>query len=192
MKDEAAAPSTGASPGGRREFLYLATGAMAAAGGAAALWPLIDSLNPNADDIARLPVEYDLSSVLPGQRITVKWRNMDIFIARRTPEEIAKARAEDRTKLKDPEPDSARVQRAEWLIVYGYCTHLGCGLHGQAPGDHRGDFDGWFCACHASHYDTSGRVRNGPAPVNLIVPGYRFIGDETVEIGWWHKDDGPT
>lgn len=167
----------------RREFLYFATGAMTAVGGAAALWPLVDSLNPDADAIAKLPVEYDLSAVRPGQRITVKWRNLDIFIARRTPEEIARARAADHTKLKAPEPDSARVERPEWLIVYGYCTHLYCPLSGQAKGDFHGNFGGWFCNCHASHFDTSGRARSGPARVNLRIPPYRFVDASMIEIG---------
>lgn len=174
----------------RRNFLYFATGAVAAAGGTAALWPLIGSLNPDADAIAKLPVEYDLSAVRPGQRITLKWRNMDIFIARRTREEIARARADDHAKLKDPEPDGARVQHAEWLIVQGYCTHLGCALHGQSVEEHRGDFGGWFCPCHASHFDVSGRVRKGPAPENLVIPRYRFIDAATLEISWGRRGDG--
>lgn len=163
---------------------------MAATGSVAVLWPLIDSLNPNADAIAKLPFDYDLTAVRPGQRITVKWRNMDIFVARRTSEEIARARAGDDANLKDPEPDGARVQRAEWLIVQGYCTHLGCALHGQSVSEHRGDFGGWFCPCHASHFDTSGRVRNGRAPKNLVIPRYRFIDTGTLEISWGHRGGG--
>jgi len=174
----------------RRDFLCLATGAMAAAGGAVASWPLIDSLSPDADTIAKLPVEYDLRAVRPGQRVTVKWRNMDIFIARRTPEEIARARAGDHAKLKDPQSDSARVQRPDWLIVQGYRTHLGCELHGQTVEDHRGDFGGWICLCCASHFDTAGRVRKGPASKNLIIPRYRFVDAETVEISWGHRGGG--
>lgn len=162
---------------------------MAAMGSARVLWPLIDSLNPDADAMAKPPIEYNLSAVRPGQRITVKWRNMNIFIARRTSEEMARARADDHAKLKDPEPDSARVQHAEWLIVQGYCTYLGCELHGQSAVEHRGDFGGWFCPCHASHFDTSGRVRSGPAPGNLRIPPYRFVDETLIEIGGRHWKD---
>ena len=167
----------------RRDFLYLATGTAAAFGTAAALWPLIDSMNPAADVLALSSIEVDIEPIQVGQRITVKWRGQPVFIDRRTPEQVARAKAEDAADLKDPEPDAARVQRDEWLIVVGVCTHLGCIPLGQRPGDPLGDWDGWFCPCHGSHYDTSGRIRKGPAPKNLVVPDYEFATDTVVTIG---------
>ncbi len=167
----------------RRDFLYLATGAMGVVGAASFVWPLIDMMNPAADVLALASTEVDLSAIEVGQAITVKWRGKPVFIRRRTPQEIEQARNDDKADLKDPEPDSARVQRAEWLIVVGVCTHLGCIPLGQKPGDPRGDYGGWFCPCHGSHYDTSGRIRKGPAPRNLVVPGYAFLDDATVRIG---------
>jgi ubiquinol-cytochrome c reductase iron-sulfur subunit len=166
----------------RRDFLYLTAGAMAAVGTAAAVWPLIDSMNPAAD-MRAASAEADLEPIELGQRITVKWRGNPVFISRRTPEEIAKAKADDTAELPDPEPDGARVQRDEWLIVVGVCTHLGCIPTGQGPASPRGDWDGWFCPCHGSHYDTSGRIRKGPAPRNLVVPVYAFLNDLTLGIG---------
>jgi ubiquinol-cytochrome c reductase iron-sulfur subunit len=174
----------GTEPGGtRRDFLYLTAGAMAAVGTAAAVWPLIDSMNPAADVRALASVELDLEPLELGQRITVKWRGEPVFISRRTAAEIERARADDAAELPDPEPDSARVQRAEWLVVIGVCTHLGCIPKGQAPASARGQWDGWFCPCHGSHYDTSGRIRKGPAPRNLDVPVYAFLDDLTLSIG---------
>lgn len=167
----------------RRDFLYLATGTIAAAGTAAAVWPLIDSMNPSADILALSSFEVDVEPIAVGQRITVKWRGQPVFISHRTPEEIAKAKADDRADLRDPEPDKARVQRKEWLIVVGVCTHLGCIPLGQNAADPRGQWDGWFCPCHGSHYDTSGRIRKGPAPKNLIVPRYVFPDETMVLIG---------
>lgn len=167
----------------RRDFLYIATGAAGAIGVAAALWPFIDSMNPAADVRAVSSTEIDLSSFEPGQRVTVKWRGHPVFIDYRTPERIAAARADDTADLKDPEPDGARVQRAEWLVVVGVCTHLGCIPLGQAQGDPRGDHGGWFCPCHGSHYDMSGRIRKGPAPKNLAVPPYEFMNDLAIRIG---------
>ncbi len=167
----------------RRDFLYLTAGAMAAVGTAAAVWPLIDSMNPAADMRALASVEADLEPIELGQRITVKWRGNPVFISRRTPQEISKAKADDTAELPDPESDGARVQRDEWLVVVGVCTHLGCIPTGQKPGDLRGQWDGWFCTCHGSHYDTSGRIRKGPAPKNLVVPTYAFLNDMTLGIG---------
>ncbi len=167
----------------RRDFLYLTAGAMAAVGTAAAVWPLIDSMSPAAGMRALASAEADLEPIELGQRITVKWRGNPVFITRRTPEEIAKAKADDTAELPDPEPDGARVQRDEWLIVVGVCTHLGCIPTGQGPASPRGEWDGWFCPCHGSHYDTSGRIRKGPAPNNLLIPDYVFIDETTVKIG---------
>jgi len=167
----------------RRDFLYLATGAMGAVGTAIALWPLIDSMNPSADVLAVASTEVDLAPVAPGQRITVQWRGRPVFIDRRTPERIAQAQADDTARLPDPEPDAVRVQRTEWLVVVGICTHLGCVPLGQRSADPLGEFGGWFCPCHGSHYDTSGRIRRGPAPRNLDVPPYVFLSDAMIRIG---------
>ncbi len=167
----------------RRDFLYLVAGAMGAVGTGAAVWPLIDSMNPSAEVRALSTVEVDLAPIERGQRITVKWRGNPVFISHRTPEEIALANADDYSDLPDPEPDSARVEREEWLIVIGVCTHLGCVPVGQNPIDSKGGWRGWFCPCHGSHYDTSGRIRKGPAPRNLDLPKYEFLDDLMVRIG---------
>ena len=149
----------------------------------AAVWPLIDALNPSADVKALASVNIDLTDIAPGSRVTFKWRGKPIFVDRRTPETIARARAEDADALKDPERDADRVKRDEWLIVIGVCTHLGCIPLGQKEGDPFGNWGGWFCPCHGSHYDVSGRIRKGPAPRNLVVPPYRFLRDTLVRIG---------
>jgi ubiquinol-cytochrome c reductase iron-sulfur subunit len=167
----------------RRDFLNLAAGTTAAVGAAAAIWPLIHSMNPAADVRALAASEIDLAPIQLGQRITVKWRGQPVFIDRRTPERIAQAKADDTAVLKDPEPDSARVQREEWLIVVGVCTHLGCIPLGQKASDSRGAWGGWFCPCHGSHYDTSGRIRKGPAPKNLLVPPYELLDESLVRVG---------
>ncbi|MEC5292575.1 ubiquinol-cytochrome c reductase iron-sulfur subunit [Aurantimonas sp. C2-6-R+9] len=168
----------------RRDFLYIATGAMAAVGTAVALWPFIDSMNPAADVLALSSVDIDLSSVEIGQRITAMWRSRPVFIARRTPEEIARARADDNDPgLIDPATDASRVIQEEWLIVVGVCTHLGCIPLGQDPAAPHGDWGGWFCPCHGSVYDTAGRVRRSPAPRNLDVPPYEFLDNGAVRIG---------
>lgn len=167
----------------RRDFLYLVAGATGTVGAAAAAWPLIDNLNPTADVLALASIELDLSSIELGQRVTVKWRGKPVFVHRRTEQEIAKARADDTADLVDPEPDHLRVQRPEWLILVGICTHLGCVPLGQKAADERGEYDGWFCPCHGSVYDISGRIRRGPAPRNLKVPDYTFIDDMTLLVG---------
>jgi ubiquinol-cytochrome c reductase iron-sulfur subunit len=167
----------------RRDFLYVSTGSIAALGAAAALWPLVDSMNPSADVLAVSLTEVDVAPIELGHRITVIWRQQPVFIDHRTPEQIAAAQADDKADLKDPEPDSARVQRPEWLVVVGVCTHLGCIPIGQRPGESRGSWGGWFCPCHGSHYDTSGRVRKGPAPRNLVIPPYAFLADLRIQIG---------
>ena len=167
----------------RRDFLYLAAGAFAAVGGAAALWPFIDSMNPSADVLALSTTDVDLATVEDGQRVTVKWRGKPVFIDRRTPQEIEAARAVSLDELRDPQADAERVKNDPWLVVVGVCTHLGCIPLGQKQGESRGEFGGWFCPCHGSHYDTSGRIRKGPAPTNLPIPGYDFLDDNTVRIG---------
>lgn len=162
----------------RRDFLYVATGAFGAVGAAFAVWPLIDQMNPSADVLALSSIEVDLSSIEVGQSIKAVWRKQPVFIRHRTAEEIAEARADDDADLPDPERDEDRVQRPEWLILVGVCTHLGC-----IPIGDQGQFGGWFCPCHGSHYDKSGRIRIGPAPTNLAVPDYAFLDDHTVKIG---------
>jgi len=148
-----------------------------------ALWPVVDSMNPAADTLALASTEVDISKVAVGQAITVVWRGAPVFIRHRTPEEIAQARSVNWHDLRDPQSDESRVKKAEWLIVKGVCTHLGCIPLGTKPGQPRGDYGGWFCPCHGSHYDVSGRVRKGPAPKNLLVPPYIFVTDTLVRIG---------
>jgi ubiquinol-cytochrome c reductase iron-sulfur subunit len=176
-------PQHGEEGGTRRDFLYLATATMGAVGTAIAAWPFIESMNPAADVLALSSVEIDLAPVQVGQRVTVNWRGSPLFIDHRTPEQIARAQADDAADLPDPESDSARVEREEWLIVVGVCTHLGCIPMGQRAGDPVGRFGGWLCACHGSHYDTSARIRRGPAPKNLVVPPYEFLDGQMVKIG---------
>jgi ubiquinol-cytochrome c reductase iron-sulfur subunit len=167
----------------RRDFLLLTTSAVGAAGVASAVWPFIDSMNPAADVLALSTTEVDLSKIEEGQSVTVIWRGKPVFVRNRTAEEIEQAAKDDSAALVDPATDADRVQKAEWLVLLGVCTHLGCVPLGQKPGDPRGDFGGWFCPCHGSHYDTSGRIRKGPAPKNLAVPPYEYLDDETVKIG---------
>ena len=168
----------------RRDFLYLTAGAMVVVGAAAAIWPFIDSMNPSADVLALSSTEVDLTQIKIGQRVTVKWRGRPLFIARRSANEIAGARADDNnSELIDPATDAERARRPEWLIVIGVCTHLGCMPLGQKPADPHGKFGGWFCPCHGSVYDTAGRVRRGPAPRNLDLPPYEFLEDLRVRIG---------
>jgi len=140
-------------------------------------------LNPAADVLALSTTEVDLSPVEVGQSITVVWRGKPVFIRHRTPKEIEEARDVNLNDLRDPQPDKARVEKPEWLVVIGICTHLGCIPLGQKPSDPRGEFDGWFCPCHGSQYDSSGRIRKGPAPRNLDVPTYTFVNDNTIRIG---------
>ncbi|MGQ0662510.1 MAG: ubiquinol-cytochrome c reductase iron-sulfur subunit [Pseudomonadota bacterium] len=179
----ASGPAGPVAAGTRRDFLYLATGAFGAVGTAAALWPFIHSMNPSADVLALSSTEVDLAPISEGQSITVTWRGGPVFIRRRGAAEIAKAREVHVDDLPDPQPDAARVQKPEWLIVVGICTHLGCVPLGQRVTDPRGEWGGWFCPCHGSHYDTSGRIRKGPAPRNLRVPTYVFFDDNKIRIG---------
>jgi len=171
-------------PVSRRDFLYLGTGAMAVAGVAAFAWPLIDSMNPAADTLAVSKVEFDKAPIEFGQRVTIKWQGKPVFVVRRTPEMIAQAVADDANPdLIDPATDAERVQVPEWLIVIGICTHLGCIPKGQKEGDIRGKWNGWFCVCHGSIYDLAGRVRRGPAPLNLYLPPYKFLDNGMVLLG---------
>ncbi|MET0155432.1 MAG: ubiquinol-cytochrome c reductase iron-sulfur subunit [Rickettsiales bacterium] len=165
---------------GRRDFIVLTASAAAAVGAGAFAFALGSSLNPSADVLANAAAEIDVSSVEAGQSIRILWRGKPVFIRRRTPEEIKQAQDVDVASLRDPQKDSDRVLpgKAEWLIVVGICTHLGC-----VPLVNKGEFGGWFCPCHGSDYDTSGRIRKGPAPKNLAVPPYVFISDAVVKIG---------
>lgn len=162
----------------RRDFLYVAAGGMGAVGLGAMIWPFVHQMNPSADVLALSSIEVDLSAIEVGQAITVSWRGKPVFIRRRTDAEIKDAESVSLTDLPDPQPDSERVEKPEWLIMVGVCTHLGCVPLGQ-----QGEYNGWFCPCHGSHYDTSGRIRKGPAPANLEVPAYVFVDDTTVKIG---------
>ena len=162
----------------RREFIFTATYAVGAVGVGATVWPLIDQMNPDASVKALASTEVDISSVQPGQSLTVLWRGKPVFIKRRTNQEIQKAREVSLGDLKHPEKDEDRVKKPEWLVMLGVCTHLGC-----VPLTDKGDYDGWFCPCHGSHYDTSGRIRKGPAPTNMEVPKYEFVNNNTIKIG---------
>ncbi len=168
----------------RRDFLTYATVATGAVGTGLALWPFISFMNPAQDTLALASTEVDLAPVALGQRITVSWQGKPIFIVHRTPDQVRQAEADDNSPgLLDPQRDEDRVQKPQWLIVIGICTHLGCIPQGQAPGSNRGEWGGWFCPCHGSQYDISGRVRHGPAPKNLVVPKYGFRTKDTVRIG---------
>ncbi|MFZ1960193.1 MAG: ubiquinol-cytochrome c reductase iron-sulfur subunit [Methylovirgula sp.] len=162
----------------RRDFLFIATGAAGVAAVASAVWPLIDQMNPDASILAAASTEVDLSHIAEGQIVTVKWRGNPVFVRHRTAKEIAESRAVPLSDLRDPASDQSRVQKPEWLVVIGICTHLGC-----VPLGHRGLYDGWFCPCHGSVYDLAARIREGPAPYNLVLPPYKFISDTKISIG---------
>lgn len=162
----------------RRDFLFIATGAVGVVGVGAVAWPLISQMSPDASTLALASTEVDIGKIEPGAILTVKWRGNPVFIRHRTPKEIEEAEATPMSDLIDPQTDQSRVQKPEWLIVLGICTHLGC-----VPVGHEGQYDGWLCPCHGSQYDSSGRVRHGPAPKNLEVPVYAFLTDTKVKIG---------
>lgn len=178
--------------GTRRDFLYYATAGAGAVAAGAAVWPLVNQMNPSADVKALSSIRVDISEIEPGTQLTVKWLGKPVFIRRRTEDEISEARGVAMDDLIDlsarnnnaPELDAADENRAldetgEWLVMMGVCTHLGC----VPLGDGAGDFHGWFCPCHGSHYDTSGRIRKGPAPDNLPVPMAAFVDDTTIKLG---------
>jgi ubiquinol-cytochrome c reductase iron-sulfur subunit len=182
-------PTGGHGEPTRRDFLMVATGALGAVGVVATAWPFINNLNPAADTLALSSVEVNVQPIQVGQAVTVKWRGKPLFIRHRTPEEIKEAEAVPLSQLRDPQTDNSRVTdtakkvRPEWLIQIGVCTHLGCVPLGNKPGDPKGPFGGWFCPCHGSAYDTSGRIRQGPAPRNLEIPPYLFTSDTLVRVG---------
>ena len=162
----------------RRDFLTIATSAVGVVGVGAAAWPIVSQMNPDSSVKALASIEVDVSKMKEGQEMTVLWRGKPVFIKRRTKEEITTANKVDLKELKDPQTDDKRVKKPEWLILVGVCTHLGC-----VPISGKGEYGGWFCPCHGSHYDTSGRIRKGPAPTNLEVPKYEFVGDTKIRIG---------
>ena len=162
----------------RREFIFTASYALGAVGIGATVWPLIDQMNPDASVKALASTEVDISNVEKGKSITVLWRGKPVFIKRRTEKEIAEARSVNLGDLKHPEKDEDRTKNPEWLVMLGVCTHLGC-----VPLGNKGEYNGWFCPCHGSHYDTSGRIRKGPAPTNLEIPKYEFVDANTIKIG---------
>jgi ubiquinol-cytochrome c reductase iron-sulfur subunit len=178
--------------GTRRDFLYYATAGAGAVTAGAAIWPLVNQMNPSADVLALSSIRVDVSSLEPGTQLTVKWLGKPVFIRRRTEEEIAAARDVDVTTLPDNSAENDNLpagtdgsdenrsldEAGEWLVMMGVCTHLGCVPLGDA-----GDFGGWFCPCHGSHYDTSGRIRKGPAPTNLPVPVAEFVDETTIKLG---------
>ena len=186
MSDSAATLGHGhAADATKRDFLKLVTGAAAAIGGAAFAWTLIDSMNPSKDVLALSSVELDIAPIAEGSGITVVWQGKPIFVRHRTATEIKEARDVPLGQLIEPQPDAARVKPGhdQWIILVGICTHLGCIPLGNKPSDPRGDWGGWFCPCHGSQYDTSGRVRHGPAPANLPVPPYAFESDTKIKVG---------
>jgi len=167
----------------RRDFLGIVAWSGLAVGTGAVLWPLVHSMNPSADVLALASTAVDISGIEEGMGITVMWRGKPVFVRHRTPEEIEAARAVDVSALRDPATDETRVQRPEWLILVGVCPHLGCVPGGNKPTENRGDYGGWFCPCHGSVFDTSGRIRRGPSPANMEVPEYVFETDTRVVIG---------
>ena len=162
----------------RRDFLFTASYTIGAVGLGATIWPFIDQMNPDSSVKALATTEVDISQIQPGKSITVLWRGKPVFIKRRTESEISEAQSTKLEELKHPEKDQDRVKKPEWLVMLGICTHLGC-----VPLSDKGEYKGWFCPCHGSHYDTSGRIRKGPAPVNMEIPKYTFVDDNTIKIG---------
>ena len=181
----------------RRDVILVAAAGFAAVGAAAALWPLLDQMNPDQSALSLATTDVDLSHIEVGQAITVMWRGKPIFIRRRADDEIAAAKSVPVDDLPDPLarnanlPDNAPASdenragkdREPWLVMIGICTHLGCIPKGQSVGDNKGEFGGWFCPCHGSQYDTAGRVRVGPAPQNMAIPPYAFLSDNKIKIG---------
>jgi ubiquinol-cytochrome c reductase iron-sulfur subunit len=197
MQKEADLASHSAEEPNRRDFIVIAAQAFAGVGAAVALWPFIHQMNPDASTQALASIEVDLAPIKQGQAITVLWRGKPVFIRNRTEEEVKAARAVMMAELKDPSarndalPERAsatdanrtKAGKENWLVLVGICTHLGCIPKGQSMADARGDYGGWFCPCHGSHYDTAGRIRVGPAPRNLEVPPYDFVSDTMIKIG---------
>ncbi len=169
----------------RRDFLNIAAVSFAGAGGVIAILPLVNQMNPSADVLALASIDVDLSAIEPGQTVKTTWRKQPLFIRHLTADEISEAEAVDVDSLRDPQTLAERTAEGQqqWLISLAVCTHLGCIPLGAAPGENKGEYGGYFCPCHGSHYDTAGRIRKGPAPTNLVVPEYAFTSDTTVTIG---------
>ena len=169
----------------KRDFLKLLLGSGVAIGVGALAWPLVDSMNPAGDVLALSSVDIDLTPIAVGMGITAVWRGKPIFVRHRTPEEIKTVEAVPLNQLIEPQSDADRIKagHAQWIVLVGICTHLGCVPLGNKPSDPRGDYGGWFCPCHGSQYDVAGRVRHGPAPANLAVPTYAFESDTKIKIG---------
>jgi len=177
----------------RRDFLVLATGAMGAVGAAGLAWPFISQMNPDASALALASVEVNVGSLEPGQSMKVKWRGKSVYVRYRTEQEMEEARAVPVADLPDPDARNANIEgeatdqnrsvpgREAWLVMLGVCTHLGCVPIGDEGNN--GEYGGWFCPCHGSHYDTAGRIRKGPAPENLHIPPFEFISDDLLKIG---------
>jgi ubiquinol-cytochrome c reductase iron-sulfur subunit len=175
----------GAPQATKRDFLKLVAGAGAAIGVGAIAWPLIDSMNPGGDVLALSSVDIDLTPITVGMGITAVWRGKPIFVRHRTADEIKTVEAVPLNQLIEPQSDQDRIKagHAEWIVLIGICTHLGCIPLGNKPTDPRGEWGGWFCPCHGSQYDVSGRVRHGPAPLNLYLPPYAFTTDTKIKVG---------
>ena len=162
----------------RRDFLFTATYTVGAVGIGATIWPFIDQMNPDSSVKALATTEVDISQIQPGKSITVLWRGKPVFIKRRTETEISEAQSVSLEELKHPENDQDRVKKPEWLVMMGICSHLGC-----VPLSDKGEYNGWFCPCHGSDYDTSGRIRKGPDPTNMEIPKYVFVDENTIKFG---------
>jgi ubiquinol-cytochrome c reductase iron-sulfur subunit len=177
----------------RRDFLYIAAGMAGAVGAVSAVWPFIDQMRPDQSTLALASIEIDISSLTPGMSLTAKWRGKPIFIRNRTEKEIADANAAKIDDLKDPVARNANLPldaaatdiarsagkgKENWIVMIGSCTHLGC-----VPLGTSGEYGGWFCPCHGSVYDTAGRIRKGPAPMNLAIPTFAFTSDKVIKIG---------
>jgi len=169
----------------RRDFINIAAVSFAGVGAVATLYPLVNQMNPSADVLALASIEVDISKIQPGQAIKTIWRKQPVFIRNLTPQEIQAANAVPLGELRDPQTLAERTRdgKANWLITMGVCTHLGCVPLGTAPGENKGEYGGYFCPCHGSHYDTAARIRKGPAPTNLEVPEFAFASDTVVKIG---------
>jgi ubiquinol-cytochrome c reductase iron-sulfur subunit len=178
-------PETSTGDIRRRDFIYIATGAFGAAGAAAVAWPLINQMNPSADVRAMATTEVDISAIEPGMAIKTIWQSKPVFVRNLTEKEIAEANAVPLADLRDPQTLAQRTQQGKtnWLVTLGVCTHLGCVPLGAGEGENRGDYGGYFCPCHGSHYDTAARIRKGPAPTNLVVPPVNFKSDTMITIG---------
>ncbi|MCL6739924.1 ubiquinol-cytochrome c reductase iron-sulfur subunit [Sphingomonas sp. RB56-2] len=169
----------------RRDFINIAAVSFAGVGVVAVALPLVNQMNPSADVLALASTEVDISKIAPGQAIKTSWRKQPVFVRNLTPQEIASAKAVPLSELRDPQTLDQRTKpgKENWLITLGVCTHLGCVPLGTGEGENRGDYGGYFCPCHGSHYDTAARIRKGPAPLNLHVPDYAFTSDTVVTIG---------